>query len=241
MDSASGAAARELRDSHLDDDEIALRRLLSLGPTALSEWELLALICARPAKEVHQWILEAGGLRALASRPARECASQLHAGRRELARVIASFELGRRVLSSKDPRPRLYTPSQIYEHLRPQLALLGKEVFHVLYFNARNVLIHEARVAEGCVDSCTVDPREVFGPAVAARSTAIVLAHNHPSGDADPSARDKALTEQLCAGGRLLGIQILDHLVIGDGEYTSMRERSWIRTENAPLESTRGT
>jgi DNA repair protein RadC len=121
------------------------------------------------------------------------------------------------------------------------LALLGREVFHVLYFNARNALVQEARVAEGSVDCCTVDPREVFGPAVAVRATAIILAHNHPSGDAEPSAQDLSLTEQLCAGGRILGIQVLDHLIIGDSNYLSMRERSWIRFEKASVEVGRGT
>jgi DNA repair protein RadC len=98
-------------------------------------------------------------------------------------------------------------------------------VFHVLCFNARNVLLLDARVAEGTINACLVDPREVFAAAITARATAIVLAHNHPSGDPEPSAQDLSLTRQLFEAGRLLGIKVLDHVVVGDGTYASLMER----------------
>jgi DNA repair protein RadC len=95
----------------------------------------------------------------------------------------------------------------------------------VLCFNPRNVLLHDARVAEGTMNACPVDPREVFATALIARASAIVLAHNHPSGDPEPSAQDVALTAQLSESGRLLGIKVLDHVVVGDGAYASLLER----------------
>lgn len=207
----------------------AIERLVGLGAGALSEGELLSLICVGPITETKRGIRDAGGLRALASRHPRDCIGGDRRGSRELIRLMASLELGRRVLSSADHRPRLRSPREIYLYLHPRMAVLAREVFHVLCFNARNILIQEARIAEGFVDSCAVDPREVFALAVGARASAIVLVHNHPSGDAEPSARDLALTEQLVAGGALLGVQVLDHLVIGDADFVSLRERSWIR------------
>jgi DNA repair protein RadC len=102
---------------------------------------------------------------------------------------------------------------------------LKREQFHVLAFNCRNVLVHEATVAHGTVSACPVDPREVFGPAITHRASAVVLAHNHPSGDPEPSAEDLALTRQLVEAGRLLHVRVLDHLIIGDGRYVSLLAR----------------
>jgi DNA repair protein RadC len=101
-------------------------------------------------------------------------------------------------------------------------------VFHVLSFNMRNVLLADARVAVGTVDSCPVDPREVFRAALASRATCVVLAHNHPSGDPEPSSLDVKLTARLVSGAELMGIRVLDHLVVGDGSYVSFHERGWL-------------
>ncbi len=131
-------------------------------------------------------------------------------------------------------RPRLRTPAEIYQHLAPALRSLRREVFHVLSLNGRNVLLNDARVAEGSMNACPVDPREVFCAALAARATAIVLAHNHPSGDPEPSEMDIALTEQIAEGGRILGIRVLDHLIVGDGAYVSLLERG--RLSHRPAE-----
>src|SRR6266849_4832172 len=141
------------------------------------------------------------------------------------AQLAASLELGRRTQLSGEKRPRLRTPAEIYQHLAPAFRSLRKEVFHVLSFNARNVLLNDSRVAEGSMNACPVDPREVFCAALGARATAIVLAHNHPSGDPEPSEVDIALTEQLAEGGRILGIRVLDHLVVAAGGFVSLLER----------------
>jgi DNA repair protein RadC len=87
------------------------------------------------------------------------------------------------------------------------------------------VLVRDVRVAEGTTNACPVDPREVFAVALAARATAVVLAHNHPSGDPEPSSLDVALTAQLVEGGRLLGVKVLDHLVVGESGFVSFLER----------------
>ncbi|MFP2911356.1 RadC family protein, partial [Pyxidicoccus sp. 3LFB2] len=141
------------------------------------------------------------------------------------AQVLAALELGRRAQRAVERRPKLRTPKEIHGYLAPKLATLRREVFHVLCFNARNVLVHDARVAEGTMNACPVDPREVFAAALTSRATAIVLAHNHPSGDPEPSVQDLALTRHLVAASQLLNIKVLDHVVVGDGAYVSMLER----------------
>jgi DNA repair protein RadC len=108
---------------------------------------------------------------------------------------------------------------------------------HVLCLNSRNVLLRQVRVAEGSVDQCHVDPREALAPAIACRATGIVLVHNHPSGDPEPSVNDVALTRQLREAGRLLCIRLLDHLVIGDRGYVSMLSRGLLRGDDSAFVS----
>lgn len=187
-------------------------RLESAGPGALSDAELVrGILGARVDAEA--LISEHGGLKALLV--SEDAPPQLR----------LALELGRRGLMAQESRPRLRTPREIYEYLTPTLGALRHEVFHVLCFNARNALLRDVRVATGTVTACTVDPREVFRTALRAECSAIVLAHNHPSGDPEPSAADMSLTQQIIQGGQTLGIKVLDHIVVGDGRYASFLER----------------
>ena len=198
--------------------EGARERLARLGAAALSDVELLCVVAGRKLETSAL----APGLRAIA----QEEPSALQAMLGDAApAIVAAIELGRRLQGSSERRPRLKTPREIYAYLSPLLAAQRREQFHVLCLNSRNVLLRDVKVAEGTVNACPVDPREVFAPALEARATAIVLAHNHPSGDPEPSSSDLVLTRQLVEGGRVLGIGVLDHVVFGDGGYVSMLER----------------
>jgi DNA repair protein RadC len=204
-------------------------RLYRLGAQALSDPELLSVLLAsgaRRGRPPDALLPEGGGgLRALLQLEPHELCARPGLGRIRAAQLLAALELGRRAQRAPERRPRLRTPQEIYAYLAPTLSALRREVFHVLCFNPRNVLLHDARVAEGTMNACPVDPREVFTTALTARASAIVLAHNHPSGDPEPSAQDVALTAQLAEAGRLLGIKVLDHVVVGDGSFSSLLER----------------
>lgn len=206
-------------------------RLLRLGASALTDSELLAVLLGTGIKgtgviELAESLLAVGGgLKALVQQDPQELCSLPGLGPARASQVLAALELGRRAQTAEERRPRLQTPQQIYRYLAPKLSALSREVFHVLAFNSRNVLLRDLRVAEGTINSCPVDPREVFAAALGAKATAIVLAHNHPSGDPDPSTQDVALTLQLADGARLLGIKLLDHVIVGDGRYVSLLER----------------
>jgi len=223
--------------------ETSRERLLEQGALALSETELLAVVLGRgtpnrPARAIAESLLALGpGLLELSRRDPRELICLPGIGPARAAQLVASLELGRRAQLSVERRPRLKTPAEIYHHLAPALRSLRREVFHVLSLNGRNVLLNDARVAEGTMNACPVDPREVFSAALSARATAIVLAHNHPSGDPEPSEMDVALTEQIVEGGRILGIRVLDHLIVGDGAYVSLLERG--RLSHRPAEPER--
>lgn len=206
-------------------------RLWRLGATALSDSELLAVLLGsssrgHPVERLASSLVSAsGGLRALAQCDPHELGSLPGLGRSRAAQLLAALELGRRAQRTQETRPRLRSPHEIYSYLRPTLTGLRREEFHVLCLNGRNVLLRAARIAEGTTNLCPVDPREVFGVALSCRASAIVVAHNHPSGDPEPSQEDLQLTRQLCAGGDLLGVRLLDHLVISDEGYTSLLER----------------
>jgi DNA repair protein RadC len=215
----------------LEEAERPRERLWRLGSGALTEPELLTVLFGsgsggRSARAVAEGLLaENGGLRALLEQDPHELCSKPGLGPARTAQVLAAVELGRRAQRMIERRPRLRTPREIDAYLRPGLAALRREVFHVLCFNARNVLVRDARIAEGSTSSCPVDPREVFAAALSVRASALVLAHNHPSGDPEPSGLDVALTRQLVEGGRLLGVRVMDHLVVGENGYVSLLER----------------
>jgi DNA repair protein RadC len=119
----------------------------------------------------------------------------------------------------------LRTAEDVARHLMPRYGARPVETFGVLALDARHRLRREAVVSVGCLTSSLVHPREVFQEAVTARAAALVLFHNHPSGDPEPSAEDLALTRRLAAAGTLMGIEVLDHVVLGAGRFTSLRQR----------------
>jgi len=203
-----------------------LRERLLQSPAGLDDAELLGLLFGGRSRTVRglgeSLLSAAGGLRALASMEPSELCGAAGLGRERAAQVLAALELARRVHLAPDGRPRLRTAGEVYRYLAPRLALLRREVFHVLSFNTRNVLLADARVAEGTTDACTVDPREVFRAALGARATAVIFAHNHPSGDPEPSEADLQLTRELQAGARIFHLRVLDHVVVGAGRYVSL-------------------
>ncbi|MEW5740186.1 MAG: DNA repair protein RadC [Myxococcota bacterium] len=227
LDSVSGA---QQRPKGLVDD--ARRRLMRLGPQALTDAELLSVLVGITDPRALSTLLQAG-LRALLSEPPEALVEHHGLDRHTTARLLAASELARRLPLSADERPRLQTPQAIYEWARARLCGLRREEFHVLCLNSRNVLIRAVKVAEGAVDQCTVDPRETLAPAIAARATGIVLIHNHPSGDPEPSVNDVALTRQLRDGARLLCIRLLDHLVIGERSFVSMLARGLLTEDTS--------
>jgi len=108
--------------------------------------------------------------------------------------------------------------------MEPRLRDLAQEEFHALLLSARHIVIAEVFLTRGILDASLIHPREVFRPAIIQSAAAIILVHNHPSGDPTPSTEDRAVTKQLSAVGRTVGISIVDHVVIGDGRFVSMAD-----------------
>ncbi len=141
-------------------------------------------------------------------------------------RLVAAFELGRRVeRSGETQRGSLRSAREVFELVQPELRGRLQETFVVLLLDGRHRLRRLAMVTTGTLTSSLVHPREVFAPALSERAAAIVVAHNHPTGDPEPSSEDLEVTRRLRSAGKLLGVPLIDHVVVGQGRYCSLRER----------------
>jgi DNA repair protein RadC len=211
-------------------DERPRERLAQLGPSALSSRELLAAVLGTGARGASALVvadeLLGSGLHSLASRSLHDLERVRGLGRAKAARLLAALELGARLASDGGGGARsLQSPGETARYLLPRYASRPVETFGLLALDARHRLRREAVVSVGCLTASLVHPREVFQEAVVSRAAALVLFHNHPSGDPEPSAEDLALTRRLAAAGSLMGIEVLDHLVLGAGRYVSLKER----------------
>lgn len=140
-------------------------------------------------------------------------------------RLHAAFTLGREIEAARSPeRPVLRQPSVVARLLTPDLRGLEVETFHVLLLDARHRLKTRILVSRGTLNSSPVHPREVFGPALRMGAAAVIVVHNHPSGDPEPSACDIDVTHRLTSAGRLVGVPLLDHVIWAGGRFTSLRE-----------------
>lgn len=207
-------------------------RLLAHGPEALADAELLALQLGtgrrgRSALDLARELLGAfGSLGELASRDPLELAGPAGLGRARAARLAAAFELGRR-LRARTPGQRitLSSPAQVYAAFAPLMEDLKHEVFRVALLDAQNGLLRDRVVSTGTLSASLVHPREVFKPAIIESAAAVILIHNHPSGDPTPSREDVRLTRQLAEGAQLLDLRLHDHVIVGRGRYVSLAER----------------
>lgn len=208
-------------------------RLLAHGPAGLTTAELLALILGSGSAEGNALVLcrrllsRYDGLAGLARAGAGELQGLSGIGRARACALVALGELSRRLAAdvARDRGASLTRSAEVYRWLLPRMSGLRQEVFYALALDARNRVRALVQVAQGTATSVEVHPREVFGPLVREGAAATILAHNHPSGDAEPSLEDERLTARLAEAGALLGIPVLDHLVIGDGVYVSLADR----------------
>jgi len=210
-------------------------RLYFNGPTALADAELLALQLGsgRRGKDAvavaREMLATYGSLAGLAGRDVSELAQRPGVGRAKAARLVAAFELTRR-LRARTPGTRvaLSSPRDVYEAFGPLMEDLGREVFRVALLDAKNGLLRDLIVSEGTLSASLVHPREVFKPAILDGAASVILLHNHPSGDPTPSREDIRLTRQLVECAHLLDLRVHDHVIVGRGRYTSLVERGII-------------
>jgi DNA repair protein RadC len=221
-----------MRISALPAQERPRERCWRLGAESLSAVELLAIVLGGGGRGdsgltlAHTLLENFASLADLGRAKPSELAALPGLAMARSAALAAAFELGRRAAQPvRAPLTMVEGPSDAADIVRPWLANLRQEAVTALYLGGRHQLLHVQIVALGGLNAASVEPREVFRGAVASAACAIVLAHNHPSGSPEPSEDDVRLTHRLARCGETLGIEVLDHLVLGEGSFVSLRER----------------
>jgi len=206
-------------------------RLLKLGSEALSAQEILAVILGRGIKgesvmvTSQKLLSRFGNLKGVANASAEELIGVTGIGPAKAAQIKAAFEFSRRLEAdaSDKPKPVLKVPEDVAAEVRSQLKGKKKEHFLVLCLDTRNRLINRKLVSMGSLDTSIVHPREVFKEAVSSCAASVIFAHNHPSGDPEPSKEDVELTKRLAKAGEIIGIDVLDHIIVCDKGYVSLK------------------
>jgi DNA repair protein RadC len=209
---------------------------LQLLHGSLSSVELLAvLFCAFPGtgearalELAGSAISERGGLHGLLRSSIHELQGTAGIGEAKASTLLAAAELGKRMVSEPAARQsKISSPGDVDALLRGRLAHLDRECFVVALLNTKNAVVASPTVSIGTLFSSLVHPREVFKPAIQAGAAAVILAHNHPSGKVEPSPEDRVVTTRVCEAGETIGIEVLDHVIIGNTHF-SFREHGFV-------------
>lgn len=206
-------------------------RLLRAGAEALSSAELVSIILGtgvrgQTALSLAGSVMRAfGGLRGIAAASTRDLAGHRGIGTAKAVQLKAAVELGRRAVTLEpEDLVQVSGPRDVASLLMGEMRYFDREHFRVVLLNAKHRIIDIVTVSVGCLDSSLVHPREVFKECLRRNSACIILVHNHPSGDPTPSTDDVAITRRLASSGLILGIEVLDHIIVGDNRYSSLKE-----------------
>lgn len=220
------------RITDLDQAERPRERLAKLGPQALSTAELLAIllrvgVMGENAVQVGQRLLQSmGGLAGLQRASYEEVCNQHGVGPAKAAQIKAAIELGRRLMvEAPQERPAIHSPADAAALVQYEMSALEQEELRVILLDTRNRVMDIANVYRGSLNSSQVRVGELFKTPIRRNAAALIVVHNHPSGDPAPSPDDIAITRAIVQAGKLLDVEVLDHVVIGRGRYVSLKER----------------
>lgn len=223
---------KALKLMDLPENERPQERLLRYGAEALSNSELLAVILRTGTREKNilnlcsSLLKETGGLNGLVSFGADDLRKIHGIGEVKTAQLIAILELSKRFRSYKSGiELRISKPEDVASFVMEEMRSFQQEYLRVLMLNTKNVVVFVKDVSMGSLNSSIVHPREVFCEAIKRSSASIIICHNHPSGDPTPSSEDISITKRLRECGKMIGIELLDHIIIGNGIYVSLKDK----------------
>jgi DNA repair protein RadC len=229
---SSPRATAHFRIKDWPSEERPREKLIRRGPEALSDAELLAILVrsgtggASAIDIAREILVEEGSLRRLAQKGAPELMCIKGIGQAKAVELLAAFELGRRVETHRDEeKVVIRSPEDVAGIMIPKLRHATQEVFLVLMLDSKNAMRSEVEVTKGTLNASLVHPREIFRAAIRHLAASIIVVHNHPSGNPEPSREDIEVTKQLRDAGRLVGIPLHDHVIVAGDRYTSMAER----------------
>lgn len=210
-------------------------RVLKEGVQVLSNQELVAIVLRSGTRQEsvlqlsQRLLYHFHGLRMLNDATVKELTSIKGIGEAKAVEILAAIELGKRVTRLQTPERRaIHSPEAGAELVMDEMRLLSQEHFVCLYLNTKNEVIHRQTVFIGSLNASIVHPREVFKEAFRHSAASIICFHNHPSGDPSPSREDIAITRRLVECGQMIGIEVLDHIVIGDKKFISLKEKGYV-------------
>jgi len=214
------------------ESERPREQLMKYGVKSLSNAELIALIIRSGTKETsalslaEEILTQEQGISSLGNMEPEEYCRIRGIGVATACTLTAAVELGKRIAAApKQERVSVDNPQVVSDLFMEQMRMLEKELFQVVHLNTKNEITSIENVSVGDLNSSSAAPREVFHNAIRRSSSAVILVHNHPSGDPEPSHADILLTNRLVEAGKLLGIRVLDHIIIGDGVFVSFQEQ----------------
>ena len=209
-------------------DERPREKLMNLGAEKLSDTELVAILLGSGTGKVtavdvaKRLLIEYKGLNLLSERSIGELKRMKGIGSAKAVKLMAAFEIGRRIASGGNiKKEKIVSPENVADYYIPLMKHLKKEVFKIVLLDSSNQIIKDVEISRGSLNANVVHPREVFKEAVSEPAASIILIHNHPSGNAHPSGDDIAVTKKLIEAGKIMGIPVCDHIIIGDSEYKS--------------------
>lgn len=212
-------------------EERPRERMLTYGAGALSNAELIAILLRTGTKNesavmlAQRLLKQSGGLRKLVEMSIEQLTDIKGIGTAKALQIMASFELGKRLAQTGPGTPvAVRSPQDVAELFMEELRYLPKEHFVCLYLNSKNHVIGRETLSVGTLNASLVHPREVFRSAIQKNCANIICAHNHPSGDPSPSPEDIHMTRRLAEAGKIVGVELLDHIIIGDNRFVSLKE-----------------
>lgn len=220
------------RIKDIPHDERPRERLIKFGPESLSNAELLAILLRTGTKDssainLAQNIISKNGLDFLSNCTIEELSSIKGVGLAKAAQIKAAIELGKRLRGLRNSNKiKITSPRDVFNLIGEDMRYLKKEFLRVVFLNTKNIVIDIKDISIGSLNSSIVHPREVYNEAIRRSSSSIIICHNHPSGDPEPSMEDINITKRLFEVGKIVGIELLDHIIIGDGCYISLKEKN---------------
>ena len=222
-----------IRDVHVEDRP--RERLIRQGAQSLSNQELIAILLRTGTKQesvltlANRVLNYFEKLHELKHATIEEIMSIKGIGEAKAVQLLAAVELGRRLSQKQvDDRFTIRSPQDAATYLMPEMSSLQQEHFVVLFLNVKNQVMHKQTIFIGSLNSSIVHPREIFREAVKRSAASIICSHNHPSGNATPSPEDIEVTKRLQEAGYIIGIELIDHVIIGDHQYISLKEKGYM-------------
>jgi len=225
---------KQLTIKDLPLEERPREKLIKYGPGVLTNAELLAIILRNGTKrgnvlELSKNLLKENNLRSLSRKRINALMRIFGIGQSKACQIVSCFELGRRLASFKYTRNNsINNVRDVVKLYSPDMSCLKKEHFKSIFLDSRKRIIKEETIFIGSLNASIIHPREIFQAAFEEGAAAIILLHNHPSGDPKPSDDDIEITEQLAKAGEILGIEVIDHLIIGHNKYFSFKEKDYL-------------